>query len=142
MDHILPYRDGMEFGSMMFVTAFNNSRAEDAPCAMEQIAIGDLRKQDRIIIHTANNTYRFAVVDPTTRQGVLAGGRLGDAPRRAVLVISLLEGDGLVTEMTELKVGARAIFYLIAVDRMERLVTSPIVNLTLVRSNGSNLSVA
>src|SRR5207237_312762 len=116
------------FSRMMFVTAFTNGLAEELPCQMEQIAISELRKQDRILIRTANHTYRFAVVDPTTRQGVLAGGRLGDAPRRAVLVVSLLEGDGLITEMTELKVGARAIFYLIALDRMERLVTSPIVN--------------
>lgn len=127
---------------MMFLTALTNGAAEEMTCQMEQIAISDLHKQDRILIRTANNTYRFAVVDPTTRQGVLSGGRLGDAPRRAVLVVSLMEGNSLVTEMTELKVGARAIFYLIALDRMERLMTSPIVSLTLVRRNSSDLSAA
>jgi len=114
----------------------------EAPEAVGEIVFEDLKKNDRILIKTNNNLYRFSVVDAALRQGVLVGGSLGDTPRRAVLVVSVTQGTGGdVSEMCGLKAGARAVFYLVSLDGMERLITSAVTTLRLVRSNSEKLAV-
>src|SRR5258708_2741619 len=122
---------------MAYVTVLKTGE-EEAAIEVYEVSIGELRKQDRMLIRTANSTYRFAVVEPGLRQGVLTGGRLGDTPCRAVLVVSMVEGGGLIEELTGLKIGARAVFYLVTLDGMERLITSPVTGLTHVRSGNGN----
>lgn len=110
----------------------------EAPEAVGEIAFENLKKNDRILIKTNNNLYRFSVVDAALRQGVLVGGSLGDTPRRAVLVVSVTQGTGGdVTEMCGLKAGARAVFYLVSLDGMERLITSAVTALRIDRSNSN-----
>lgn|SRR5512143_1354015 len=126
---------------MAYLTALRAGGEEEAATDVGEISICELRKQDRVLIRTANSSYRFAVVEPTLRQGVLTGGRLGDSPCRAVLVVSMFDGGGLIEELTGLKIGARAVFYLVTLDGMERLITSAVTGLTHVRSgNGKSLA--
>lgn len=104
--------------------------------AVGEIAFESLKKNDRILIKTNNNTYRFSIVDAALRQGVLVGGSLGETPRRAVLVVSVTqEAGGEVSETCGLKAGARAVFYLVSLDGMERLITSAVSSLRLVRND-------
>jgi hypothetical protein len=96
--------------------------------------IQGLKSDDVALIKTSNSLYQFSVTDSALRQGKLCGGALGDSPRSAVLVVSIREGaDGQVTEISGLKVGARAVFYLVSPVGMERLITSAITDLTLIR---------
>jgi hypothetical protein len=115
----------------------------DALEAVGEIAFGALKKNDRILIKTNNNTYRFSVVDAALRQGVLVGGSLGETPRRAVLVVSVTQEDsGEVSETCGLKTGARAVFYLVSFDGMERLITSAVSSLRLVRNDNQTRPVS
>jgi hypothetical protein len=70
------------------------AQGSDALEAVGEIAFETLKKNDRILIRTNNNTYRFSVVDAALRQGVLVGGSLGETPRRAVLVVSVTQEAG------------------------------------------------
>lgn len=120
------------------VTSFGG----DVPEALGEIAFESLKKNDRILIKTNNNLYRFSVVDAALRQGVLVGGALGDTPRRAVLVVSVTQGaSGDVLETCGLRAGARAVFYLVTLDGMERLITSVVTALRLVRPSDEMLPV-
>ena len=93
-----------------------------------------LMSKDKVLIKTANSLYRFSVTDAALRQGGLSGGTLGDDTRSAILVVSIREGaDGHVNETPGLKVGARAVFYLVSHTGMERIITSVVTDLTLIR---------
>ena len=127
---------------MMFQKSFIDDPADAIIGRLERIAIDGLIKMDQLLIHTTNSTYRFAVINPDTQQGVLMGGQLGDTPRRAVLLVSLLEEDTSVEELRGLKIGARAIFYLVTHNGMERLMTGTINGLTLIRPAVVNAAAA
>lgn len=93
-------------------------------------------RNDRLVIKTVNSTYRFVLVDPDLRQGVLSGGALTGAPRSAILIGSVFQGAaGSASEIPGLKVGARAIFYLVSSAGMERLITSVVVNFTIIKGD-------
>jgi hypothetical protein len=90
----------------------------------------DISPSDRIMIRTQNSEYRFSVVDPAERKGVLTGGSLGDQHRNAVLVGVLSGGaNSFASDTAGLKTGARALFYLTARNGVERLITSIITSL-------------
>ncbi len=119
------------------------AQGSDALEAVGEIAFETLKNNDRILIKTNNNTYRFSVVDAALRQGVLVGGSLGETPRRAVLVVSVTQGaGGEVAETCGLKAGARAVFYLVSLDGMERLITSTVISLRLVCNDNQTRAVS
>ena len=96
----------------------------------------NLSINDRMMIKTNNSVYRFEFSDVALRQGALSGGALSDKPRGAILIGSILEdADGRRSEIPGLKVGARAVFYLISSAGMERLITSVVISLTLIKSD-------
>lgn len=97
---------------------------------------------DNVLIKTDNSLYKFLVTDSTLRQGKLSGGSLGENPRTAILVVSICESaDGQVNETPGLSVGARAVFYIVSHAGMERLITSTVVDITLIR-NGKAWSLS
>jgi hypothetical protein len=81
------------------------------------------------MIRTQNSEYRFSVVDPDERRGILTGGSLGDQRRNAVLVGTLSGGNNFASDASGLKTGSRALFYLTAKNGVERLITSIITSL-------------
>lgn len=90
---------------------------------------------DRVLIKTENNFYQFSVTDAGLRQGRLSGGDIGDNARTAILVVSIRESaDGRVSESSGLKIGLRAVFYFVSHIGMERLITSTVTHLTLIRN--------
>ena len=108
-----------------------------------EISLRDISPSDRIMIRTQNSEYRFSVLDPEERRGILTGGSLGDNRRNAILVGTLsgaannFAGDG-----SRLKTGARALFYLTAKNGVERLITSIITSLKRTESSGEQKEAA
>jgi hypothetical protein len=98
------------------------------------LSFDDLTATDRLLIYTQNSQYRFSVIDPARRRGTLSGGSLGDHPRDAILVGTLGEGTtGFDTDAWNLATEARAMFDLKANDGWERMITSPITDIALIR---------
>jgi hypothetical protein len=94
------------------------------------ILFEDISPSDRIMIRTQNSEYRFSVVDPSERKGILTGGSLGNQQRHAVLVGALSGGENsFASDTGALKTGSRALFYLTARNGVERLITSIITSL-------------
>lgn len=105
-------------------------------CDVESaITFEDVKADDKLLIKTRNSEYRFSVIDPLNHKGMLSGGTFGDEPREAFLIESLTRGeDGAFRDFRGLKTGARALFYLTSGRSIERVTTSKISGLTLVKA--------
>jgi hypothetical protein len=124
--------------------SFDSGQQKMFWCDMSSsIAFDNVSANDRVIIRTKNSLYRFSVNDPAQRQGLLSGGRLGDSPRNAVLIESLVEdGSRVGGSPSVLKVGSRALFYLLTPRGVERVITSVITDLTLLKDDQDAISVS
>ena len=101
-----------------------------------EITFRDVNPSDQITIKKQKSEYRFSVVNPGERRGVLTGGSLGSAHRDAVLIGSLTnEENSLASDPSALKTGSRALFYLTARNGVERLITSIITGLARNQSD-------
>lgn len=102
------------------------------------VRFDDLNPEDHVLIRTRNSTYAFRVLDPAKRLGVLAGGDVIHGERHVVMFESV-NGDGAdAGNLSELRRGARGLFYLDAPDGLDRLLTSPITRL-LIRRAGEEM---
>lgn len=96
-----------------------------------EITLDNIHAHDQLMIQTKNSRYKFSVMNPGERRGLLSGGSLGDQAREAVLIGALpAEGQNALTESEGLKPGARALFFLTARNGIERLITSVITRLS------------
>ncbi|MEK6409220.1 MAG: hypothetical protein AABN34_20030 [Acidobacteriota bacterium] len=87
------------------------------------------------MIRTRNSEYRFSVIDPENHKGMLTGGPLGEEPREAFLIESIGKGEnGALRDFRGLQTGTRALFYLSSGPKVERVTTSKISGLTLVKA--------
>lgn len=99
------------------------------------IDFDDLKPKDKLVIRTRNSTYRFLITDPAKRRGVLIGGALGNTTREAVLIESFgLEENAEPKTSYGLKTGARVLFYLYSTKGAERMATSVIQELVVIRT--------
>ena len=99
------------------------------------ITFDDIKVDDKVVIRTLNSEYRFSVIDPRNHKGLLSGGTLGEQPREAFLIESLSnDAGGDLREFRGLKTGARALFYISSGRTIERVTTSVISGLTLVKA--------
>jgi hypothetical protein len=94
-----------------------------------EMGFNNMSDSDRIVIRTQNSEYQFSITDPAERRGVLSGGSLGTQQRDAVLVGTLGGTNQLSADVTGLKTGRRALFYLKAKHGVERLITSIITEI-------------
>jgi hypothetical protein len=121
-------------------TSFDSSPRQ-TPCGDVEstITFEDIKTDDKLLIQTRNSEYRFSVIDPRSHKGMLSGGTLGDEPREAFLIESRGKGeDGGLRDFRGLKTGARALFYLLSGCALERVTTSKISSLTLVKAADRN----
>lgn len=103
---------------------------------VSEIRLNDIDPADRVVIETRNNLYQFSVMDASQRCGVLSGGTLGEEIRDAVLMGSLsTDGGGFKVNHLSLKMNARAFFYIKTSTGAERLVTSPVISLMLIKGD-------
>jgi hypothetical protein len=92
-----------------------------------EIIFKDLKPDENLLIRTQNSEYRFRVIDPDERRGLLSGGSLGNIRREAVLIGTLPDGSYIEAADAEtIKTGTRALFFLGATRGIERLITSAI----------------
>jgi len=99
------------------------------------ITFADVEVNDKVLIRTRNSEYRFEIADPVNGKGLLSGGTVGEKPREAILIESLIKSDsGRLRDFRGLKTGARALFYLSSNHRIERVKTSNISSLILVKA--------
>ena len=99
------------------------------------IALDDIKVHDKVLIKTKNSEYRFSVIDPLHHKGMLSGGALGEEPREAVLIESVCKFEEATSrEFRGLKTGARALFYISSGRSVERVTTSEIFGLTLIKA--------
>ena len=111
-----------------------DSSSHQTPCT-GAIALEDIGVHDKVLIRTKNSEYRFSVIDPVNHKGLLSGGALGDEPREAFLIESRGKGEsGDWHDFRGLRSGARALFYLSSGNKVERVTTSEISGLTLVKA--------
>lgn len=102
------------------------------------IAFDALSKVDEIIIRTRNSEYRFLVLDPARRYGLLSGGRLAGQKREAVLAGMLSsETTDFSSDPSGLKTREHALFYLKASSGLERVVTSEITQMGYILKSES-----
>jgi hypothetical protein len=119
---------------MRFEASFN-SGAHHSGEFDAVITLDDIKADDKVVIKTRNSEYRFAIIDPLSHKGMLSGGALGEEPREAFLIESLgKDEDGASREFPGLKTGARALFYLSSGRVIERVTTSEISGLALVKA--------
>lgn len=99
------------------------------------ITFADIQVNDKVLIKTRNSEYRFEVADPINGRGLLSGGTVGEKPREAILIESLVKSDsGRLRDFRGLKTGARALFYISSSCHIERVKTSNISSLILVKA--------
>jgi hypothetical protein len=117
-------------------TLFDSSPLQTPCCDVEStITFEDINAEDKLLIKTRNSEYRFSVIDPENHKGLLSGGTLGNEPLEAFLIESRSKGeDGALRDFRGLKTGARALFYLSSGRSIERVITSKISGLTLVKA--------
>ena len=93
------------------------------------IAVKDLNIREQISISTRNSQYQFQVIEPTERRGILSGGQFGEEQYEAILIGGLSGNEKRGRLSAGLEIGACALFYIAAEERMKRLMTSMIINL-------------
>lgn len=99
------------------------------------ITFDDINANDKVLIRTRNSEYRFSVIDPVSHKGMLTGGTLGEEPREAFLIESIGKDEhGALRDFSGFKTGARALFYLSSGHRIERVTTSKISSLSLIKA--------
>jgi hypothetical protein len=95
-----------------------------------EINFKELKREQNLLIRTQNSEYRFRVLDPDERRGLLSGGSLGSSRREAVLIGTLPDGSYIeAADVRTLKIGTRALFFLGANRGVERLITSAITEI-------------
>lgn len=96
------------------------------------MAFGGLRQADSISVKTERSDYRFSILDPISRLGMLTGGALGDQAREAVLIGAVSDDDG-VYDTTELKTGCRAVFFVGVNNCLNHMVTSVVTDIAHIK---------
>jgi hypothetical protein len=99
-----------------------------------EIAFRDLLAADTILIETQYSTYGFLVVDARDRRGVLWGSSLkNDLPNVVLVARATKTGKENRVDLSSLKTGSRAIFYVGNCASGWRLTTSVITGLDHIR---------
>src|SRR5215510_2907416 len=99
----------------------------------EMIRVKDLKRRDEISIRTQNSMYRFRVIDPVRCKGLLSGGLFGEVEHEATLCHQSVTGGRRRLLPTKLGIGRSVSFYVSIRDRLRRLTTSQILDISLKR---------
>ena len=98
------------------------------------IMLDQLCKGDKVSVETRRSTYQFSVSDPSRRRGTLSGGALGSQVLD-VFFSGTMSEDTTDPDPSELKTGARALFFIELEHHAQLMITSPITGVELVRGN-------
>ncbi|HET9531163.1 MAG TPA: hypothetical protein VFQ92_12475 [Blastocatellia bacterium] len=109
-----------------------------------EVTFDDLQARDEVLIQTKNNQYRFVIIDPAEKRGLLSGGSLRNRQREAILVGTLAENTrSFAIESPVIRAGERVLFCLIDGNEAENFFTTGIQRLAHLReSNGRHVAAA
>jgi hypothetical protein len=112
------------------------------PHEVREVRLNRLRPTDYVIIHTQNSVYRFTVIEPRERYGLLTGGSLGHHRIKMTLVRTIPASSPDETgKLRALKEHSRAVFRLPGGDESVLMITSPITRLVQVTDGPSMTSL-
>jgi hypothetical protein len=101
----------------------------------KEIALEELRKEDKILIQTCNRAYIFSIIDPARRLGNLSGRRFGTSASLATLAGTLTEGSSIfINGRCGVKTGSRVVFYVESNQGVRRLITSAITRIVRIEA--------
>jgi hypothetical protein len=111
-----------------------NTKALDASGGMRtETVVNAVSPADTILIHTANSTYCFSLIDPVRGFGILTGGVLGNCVVRATLIGLVMDSNETNEGSIErLIAGASAIFLIGSSKAVRRVRTSPITKVVRI----------
>jgi hypothetical protein len=113
----------------VFMFGIKRQQTENASIKFDQLKVGD-----KLILNTANSEYHFKITNAVERRGILSGGQLGNEAHEAVLYC--LTNSNLETlSDKQISVNEQAIFFLQTKVGLQRLLTSDITNLRLMRDH-------
>lgn len=95
------------------------------------IAVKDLNAREQISIRTRNSEYQFQVIEPIERRGFISGGPFGEEQYEAIFIGGFVGNESRGRISASLEIGACALFYVGAKERMKRLTTSMITDLSV-----------
>ncbi|HXG68100.1 MAG TPA: hypothetical protein VNO70_23595 [Blastocatellia bacterium] len=107
-------------------------RAAAAVTEPAEIWLDRLAESDCILIHTQNSLYRFTLIEPACRYGLLSGGPLGSGKVTALLLGAPHNGGNPLV----LQIGSSVIFHVDSAEGVRRVETSAITGLTYIRGGG------
>ncbi|HEX5733763.1 MAG TPA: hypothetical protein VF131_13085 [Blastocatellia bacterium] len=109
---------------------------------VEEVNLDCLRPRDYVIIHTENSVYRFTIIDPRERYGVLTGGSLGYPGLKTRLVETIpANSPDEIGRPRVVKERSRAVFRIPGGKKAELLITSLITKLIQVTDGFSTISL-
>ena len=107
-----------------------------------EVNLDGLRPRDYLLIHTENSVYRFTIIDPRERHGLLTGGSLGYHKIKTTLVETIPAiSPREIGRPKILKERSRAVFKIPGEKRPELLVTSLITKLIQVTDGFTTISM-
>lgn len=131
-----PQQEAAEMTAAMTDTA-KDHRIVLAPseAGVHAVDLSEVRANDFILIYTRNSFYSFLITDAGQLRGNLAGGaHLGKGSEALLLgAVSRRRGSRLLTERSNLKTNARALFAVAAGGEEKQLMTSAITRLVCLR---------
>ena len=109
---------------------------------VEEVYLDGLRARDYLIIHTENSVYRFTIIDPEKRFGLLTGGSLGYHRIKATLEATIpTDPPERIGRVMTIREHTRIVFSIPSEKTTERLVTSLVTKLTQVAGGLSTVTM-
>lgn len=109
---------------------------------VEEVNLDDLRAKDYLIINTENSVYRFTIIDPEKRYGLLTGGSLGYHRIKATIEATIpTDSPEGISKVKTIREHSRIVFIIPSEKTTERLVTSLIMKLTQVTGGLSTVTM-
>ena len=110
-------------------SSYNGNNTEPKTIGLDRLCKGD-----RVSVQTQRSRYEFSVLDASTQRGTLTGGALGNQILE-VFLCGTISKDRTDSDSRKLKTGGRAVFFIDQKHKAQRLVTSPITDIAIVRGD-------
>ena len=109
---------------------------------VQEVNLDGLRPRDYVIIHTENSVYRFTIIEPRERYGLLTGGSLGYHGVKTTLVETVpANSPDEIGRPRIIKERSRVVFRIPGEKKSELLITSLITKLIQVTDGFSTISM-
>jgi hypothetical protein len=124
---------------MKTVTTAVKQQSSAAELAIKAINLNEIQVNDQFLLRTQNSLYRFLVTTSGTVKGrLLRGEQLISAAEVLLIGSSDAQNSNPLLRSQTLQVGTRAVFQVTEGDNKQRLLTSTITKLSMVKATDPN----